>query len=69
MVDVVEVAVIPVLLGDGVPLLPPAAQMTRLRLRLTDHRIYPKTGTVALTYEPVAQKSSAKRRAPSTRKA
>ena len=43
-----EVAVIPVLLGEGVPILPPPS--TRITLPLTGHRIYPKTGTVALEY-------------------
>ncbi len=48
LVDGVEVAVIPVLLGGGVPLLPvPAA---RAGLTLTGHRVYPKTGTVLLEY-------------------
>jgi dihydrofolate reductase len=50
LVDSVELAVIPVLLGDGLPLLPhPSAQA---KLRLTNHRIYPKTGTVSLEYAP-----------------
>ena len=50
LVDSVELAVIPVLLGDGLPLLPhPSAQT---KLRLTNHRIYPKTGTVSLEYAP-----------------
>jgi dihydrofolate reductase len=48
MVDAVEVAIIPVLLGGGVPLLPHPAK--RAGLELTQHRIYPKTGTVALEY-------------------
>jgi dihydrofolate reductase len=48
-VDTVEVAVVPVLLGGGIPLLPsPAA---RSRIALTNHRVYPKTGTVLLEYE------------------
>ena len=48
LVDTVEVAVIPVLLGEGVPLLPsPASQMG---LTLIDHRVYSKTGTVSLGY-------------------
>lgn len=47
-VDTVEVAVLPILLGEGVPLLPsPAA---RRALTLTDHRVYEKTGTVLLRY-------------------
>jgi dihydrofolate reductase len=51
LVDAVEVAVIPVLLGGGVPLLPHAAQSAKLRL--TKHRVYEKTGTVALEYAVV----------------
>jgi dihydrofolate reductase len=48
LVDSVEVAVIPVLLGGGVPLLPHPAP--RSKLRLVEHRIYQKTGTVSLEY-------------------
>lgn len=48
LVDAVQVAIIPVLLGGGVPLLPSPA--TRAKLRLTSHRIYEKTGTVLLDY-------------------
>jgi len=48
LVDTVEVAIIPVLLGGGVPLLPDPADQTRLRL--TNYRVYGKTGTVALEY-------------------
>ncbi len=48
LVDTVEVAVIPVLLGEGVPLLPPPA--SQAGLTLTDHRVYSKTGTVSLVY-------------------
>jgi dihydrofolate reductase len=47
LVDTVEVAVIPVLLGGGIPLLPPLARQTKLRL--TGHRVY-KTGIVLLEY-------------------
>ncbi len=46
-VDTVEPAVIPILLGGGVPLLPSPA--VRRRLTLTGHRIYP-SGIVALEY-------------------
>jgi dihydrofolate reductase len=48
LVDTVEVAVIPVLLGGGLPLLPPPARPSKLKL--TKHRLYEKTGTVALEY-------------------
>lgn len=47
-VDTVEVGVMPVLLGRGIPLLPDLK--TRKRLKLTGHKVYKKTGTVALEY-------------------
>jgi dihydrofolate reductase len=47
LVDTVEVAIIPVLLGEGIPLLPPPAKQTKLKL--TNHKIY-KTGIVSLEY-------------------
>lgn len=47
LVDTVEVAVIPVRLGGGIPLLPPRAKRTKLKL--TGHEIY-KTGIVSLEY-------------------
>jgi dihydrofolate reductase len=49
LVDGVEVSVIPVLLGGGIPLLPPPAG--RAVLRLLKERVYAKTGTVGLEYE------------------
>ena len=49
-VDTVEVAVVPVLLGDGIPLLPPPVKQTKLQL--TGHKIY-KTGIVLLQYQVV----------------
>jgi dihydrofolate reductase len=48
LVDTVEVAIIPVLLGSGVPLLPHPSKLAKLRL--TKHRVYEKTGTVSLEY-------------------
>lgn len=48
LVDTVEVAIIPVLLGEGIPLLPPPGKKTKLKL--TGHRVYSKTGTVSLEY-------------------
>jgi dihydrofolate reductase len=47
-VDMIETAVIPVLLGGGVPFLPtPALQA---KLKLSKHRIY-SSGIVSLSYE------------------
>jgi dihydrofolate reductase len=48
LVDAVEVAVIPVLLGGGIPLLPSPAK--QVKLKLTGHKVYSKTGTVSLEY-------------------
>lgn len=47
LVDTVEVAVMPVVLGAGIPLLPPGEPTT---LRLTDHAILSGSGIVALAY-------------------
>jgi dihydrofolate reductase len=49
LVDAVEVAVIPVLLGDGLPLLPRSEK--RARLKLTHHKLFKKTGTLLLNYD------------------
>jgi dihydrofolate reductase len=49
LVDAVEVAVIPVLLGGGIPLLPVPGP--RLSLQLRSHRLYAKTGTLFLVYD------------------
>ncbi|MPZ21669.1 MAG: hypothetical protein GEV06_27835 [Luteitalea sp.] len=51
LVDEVNFAVIPVLLGGGIPLLPSPAE--RARLKLKKHRVYEKTGTVGLEYDIV----------------
>ncbi len=48
LVDTVEVAVMPVLLGEGVPLLPGPAK--RVTLKLTGHKLYAKTGIMSLEY-------------------
>ena len=51
LVDTVEPAIVPVLLGGGVPMLPelpPAA--ARTTLVLTSHRLYSKSGIVLLEY-------------------
>lgn len=47
LVDTVEVAVVPVLLGTGVPLLPPGAST---KLVLADQKTLPVSGIVALSY-------------------
>jgi len=48
LVDTIEVAIIPVLLGGGVPLLPDTPE--RAGLQLLEHQAYQKTGTVRLEY-------------------
>jgi dihydrofolate reductase len=48
LVDAIEVAVIPVLLGGGTPLLP--APATQVKLRLTGNRLYQKSGIMSLEY-------------------
>lgn len=48
LVDAVEVAIVPVLLGGGRSLLPPPGR--RAVLRLTGSRVYDKTGIVSLEY-------------------
>jgi dihydrofolate reductase len=47
LVDTVELAVIPVLLGSGVPLLPPGR---RTKLVLADQKRLPASGIVVLSY-------------------
>ena len=48
MVDTVEVAVVPVVLGSGIPLLPAPAK--QVKLKLTNNKVYKKTGIVSLEY-------------------
>ena len=47
LVDTVEVAVMPVLIGSGIPLLPAGATTT---LTLADQKILPASGIVVLSY-------------------
>ena len=47
LVDTVEVAVIPVLLGNGVPLMPPGH---RAKLKLISNKALQATGTLLLEY-------------------
>jgi dihydrofolate reductase len=49
LVDEVSVAVIPVLLGGGIPFLP--APASRASLRLKRHRLYEKSGIMLLDYD------------------
>ena len=48
LVDEVEVAIMPVLLGEGIPLLPSPA--SKAEMRLINHSVYEKTGIVFLKY-------------------
>jgi dihydrofolate reductase len=56
LVDTIEVGVIPVLLGGGVPLLPPRSRRTALRL--VRSRAYEATGTLGLEYAVQQEPSS-----------
>jgi dihydrofolate reductase len=49
LVDGVDVAIVPILLGGGLPLLPTPGP--RLTLHLKSHRLYAKTGTLMLEYD------------------
>ena len=49
LVDAVEVAVIPVLLGEGIALLPSKPSSERVKLKLTNSRTF-ETGIVSLEY-------------------
>ena len=49
LVDAVEASVVPVLLGEGIPLLPPKTSSERFRLKLASSRAF-KSGIVSLEY-------------------
>ena len=51
LVDGVDAAIVPVLLGGGIPLLPSPAKRTRLRLM--NRRVYEKSGIMGLEYDVV----------------
>ncbi len=57
LVDSVEVAVMPSLVGGGVPLFPANGSPWR-QLRLYDHRIYPNSGIVSLAYTVTRHRAS-----------
>lgn len=48
LVDSVELAIMPVLLGHGIPLMPPGDHLTTLEL--VDHKILPDSGIAVLAY-------------------
>jgi dihydrofolate reductase len=58
LVDTVEVAVMPVLLGTGIPLLRPGAPTT---LALADRKVLPSSGIVALAYTVAGTREAAPR--------
>ena len=58
LVDTVEPAVMPVLLGAGIPLLPSTA--SRTKLSLIGHRLYQKSGTMLLEYKVGANRKTKK---------
>lgn len=60
LVDRVSVAIIPALLGGGVPLLPDVQRQTQLRL--LEHQLYAKTGTLTLEYAVTQKQRRAKQR-------
>lgn len=53
LVDSVEVAVVPVLLGAGIPLLP--RRTRRVGLQLRTHQVFPRSGIALLEYDVQAR--------------
>ena len=51
LVDGVDAAIVPVLLGGGIPLLPSPA--SRTRLKATTRRVYEKSGIMSLGYDVI----------------
>ena len=49
LVDMVEVSIVPVLLGGGIPLVPELS--ARVELKLVGQKTYEKSGIVSLVYE------------------
>lgn len=60
LVDGVDVAIIPVVLGGGIPLMPGPA--SRLSLKLRSHRLYAKTGTLFVEYDVQPKRRATSRR-------
>jgi dihydrofolate reductase len=63
VVDSVEIAVIPVLLGGGIAMLPTPAMRRKLSLR--QHHVYSKSGIVLLEYDVLNVPASSRKRAAS----
>ena len=59
-VDGVDVAVLPIVLGGGIQLMPTPGP--RLPLRLKSHRLYPKSGTLFLEYDVERAKAKGRKR-------
>jgi len=55
LVDRIEMSLIPVLLGGGIPLLPSPAGRTTLKLR--HQRVYQETGTIGIEYDIVRSRA------------
>ena len=51
LVDTVEVGIMPVLLGQGIPVVQPLARPAKLKL--IRHQVYPTSGSVGLEYEVI----------------
>jgi dihydrofolate reductase len=67
LVDAVEVAIIPVLLGGGIPMLPVPSPMATLKL--TEQKVYKTSGIVILSYAVVnSSRSAASSRKKTTRR-
>ena len=56
LVDDIEIAIIPVLIGDGLPMLPKTS--AKVRLELTRQKALKKTGTLLLNYAVKYSRSS-----------
>jgi dihydrofolate reductase len=56
LVDGIDAAIVPVLLGGGTPLLPSPSERTKLSLR--NRRVYEKSGIVGMEYDTVREQPS-----------
>ena len=55
LVDSMSVALMPIMLGGGLPLIPASSE--RLPLKLLKHHVYPKTGIVSLEYQVITSQA------------